>query len=72
MLADICVAFDTTVKWVVGDDPERADQVIKQYMPVLKCCDHLRFDDPARALAYLILHLPDHGRALSCSMMSPE
>lgn len=59
MLADICAAVGTTVEWVVGDDPERAREVIEQYPPVLKCCDHLRFDDPAQALAYLILHLPD-------------
>ena len=59
MLTDICVAVETTVGWVVGDDPERARQVVEQYPKVLKCCDHLQFDDAAQALAYLILHLPD-------------
>ena len=59
MLADICAAVETTVEWVVGDDSARARQVIEQYPEVLKHCDDLQFDDPAQALAYLILHVPD-------------
>ena len=59
MLADICAAVETTVEWVVGDDSARARRVIEQYPEVLKHCDDLQFDDPAQALAYLILHVPD-------------
>ena len=59
MLGDVCAAVETTVEWVVGTDPERARQVVEQYPKVLKCGDHLQFDDQAEALAYLILHLPD-------------
>ncbi len=59
MLDDVCVAVQTTVDWVVGDDPERARQVINQYPSVLSRCDDLSFEDIFQALAYLILHLPD-------------
>jgi hypothetical protein len=59
MLADICAAVETTVRWLVGDDPVRARQVIEQFPRVVDRCDDLQFDDPAQALAYLILHLPD-------------
>jgi hypothetical protein len=59
MLADICAAVETTVQWVLGSDSARARQVIEQYPEVLSRCDHLQFGDPAQALAYLILHLPD-------------
>jgi hypothetical protein len=59
MLADVCTAVETTVNWLVTDEPQRARWVIRQYPRVLKCCDELEFNDPAQALAYLILHLPD-------------
>jgi hypothetical protein len=59
MLADICDAVETTVDWLISNDPHRAQWVIRQYPRVLKCCDELQFSDPAQALAYLILHLPD-------------
>jgi hypothetical protein len=59
MLEDICMAVDTTVGWIVGNDPQRARDVLTQYPAVLCKCDKLQFDDPAETLAYLILHLPD-------------
>jgi hypothetical protein len=59
MLADICTAVETTVGWLVDGDPQRAQWVLRQYPQVLSRCDDLRFNDPAQALAYLILHLPD-------------
>lgn len=59
MLTDICSAVETTVEWLVQDDAHRARWVIQQYPRVLTCCDALQFNDPAQALAYLILHLPD-------------
>jgi hypothetical protein len=59
MLSDICAAVETTVEWLVQENPQRAQWVLRQYPKVLKCCDHLQFNDPAQALAYLILHLPD-------------
>jgi len=59
MLADICAAVETTVNWLISDNPDRARWVIRQYPRVLSSCDELQFNDPAQALAYLILHLPD-------------
>ena len=59
MLADICSAVETTVNWLISDNPDRARWVIRQYPRVLSSCDELQFNDPAQALAYLILHLPD-------------
>lgn len=59
MLADICDAVEITVDWLISNDARRAQWVIRQYPRVLKCCDNLQFSDPAQALAYLILHLPD-------------
>jgi len=59
MLTDICSAVETTVDWLVHDDSQRARWVIRQYPRVLTSCDVLQFNDPAQALAYLILHLPD-------------
>jgi ribosomal protein RSM22 (predicted rRNA methylase) len=49
----------SNVNWLVSDNPHRAQWVVRQYPRVLKCCDELQFNDPAQALAYLILHLPD-------------
>jgi hypothetical protein len=59
MLADICAAVETTVNWLVSSNPIRAQWVIWQYPRVLTSCDELQFNDPAQALAYLVLHLPD-------------
>jgi ribosomal protein RSM22 (predicted rRNA methylase) len=59
MLRDVCVAVETTVRWLVEDGFIEARDVLAQYPNVLSRCDDLRFDDPAQALAYLILHLPD-------------
>lgn len=59
MLTDVCSAVETTVDWLVDGDSQRARWVIRQYPLVLSSCDVLRFNDPAQALAYLILHLPD-------------
>lgn len=59
MLTDVCSAVETTVDWLVHGDSQRARWVIRQYPRVLSSCDVLRFNDPAQALAYLILHLPD-------------
>lgn len=59
MLADICSAVETTVDWLVQGDSQRAQWVIRQYPRVLSSCDELQFNDPAQALAYLVLHLPD-------------
>ena len=59
MLADVCAAVETTVEWLVQGDSQRARWVIRQYPRVLTRCDVLQFNDPAQALAYLILHLSD-------------
>jgi hypothetical protein len=59
MLADVCAAVETTVEWLVQGDSQRARWVIRQYPRVLTSCDVLQFNDPAQALAYLILHLSD-------------
>jgi hypothetical protein len=60
LLMDLCIAVETTVEWLVHDDAHRARWVIQQYPRVLTCCDVFEFNDPAPALAYRILHLPDH------------
>src|SRR5216684_9428076 len=59
MLTDICTAVETTVEWLVQGDPQRARWVIQQYPQVIENCDALSFNDPAQAMAYLILHVPD-------------
>jgi hypothetical protein len=59
MLADICTAVEATADWLVQGDAQRARWVIQQYPRVLTSCDVLQFNDPAQALAYLVLHLPD-------------
>jgi hypothetical protein len=59
MLADVCQAVETTVEWIVRGDGERARDVLTECPQVLCCCDELEFDEPAQALAYLLLHLPD-------------
>jgi ribosomal protein RSM22 (predicted rRNA methylase) len=59
MLTDICTAVEKTVDWLIQDDTHRARWVIQQFPGVLTCCDVLQFNDPAQALAYLVLHLPD-------------
>jgi hypothetical protein len=59
MLEDICAAVETTVDWVVGNDPETARRVLRQFPQVWRPHDDLEFSDPTQALAYLILHLPD-------------
>jgi hypothetical protein len=59
MLADICTAVETTIEWQVGDNPDWARRVIERFPAVRDTCDQLRFSDPAQALAYLILHVPD-------------
>jgi hypothetical protein len=59
MLTDICTAVETTVDWLIAGSSQRAQWVIRQYPQVLTSCDVLQFNDPAQALAYLILHLPD-------------
>jgi hypothetical protein len=59
MLDDVCQAVQTTVRNLVGDSADRAREVLEEYPRVLRCCDQLTFDEPAQALAYLILHLPD-------------
>lgn len=59
MFMDVCAAVETTVEWLVQGDSQRARWVIRQYPQVLTSCDVLQFNDPAQALAYLILHLPD-------------
>jgi hypothetical protein len=59
MLEDICAAVEATVDWLVQGNPQRAQWVLRQYPKVLSECDALKFNDPAQALAYLILHLPD-------------
>ena len=58
MLADICNRRRDHHS-LISNDSRRAQWVIRQYPRVLKCCDKLQFSDPAQALAYLILHLPD-------------
>ena len=59
MLGDVCSAVETTIEWEVGDNPGWARRVIERFPAVRENCDHLGFSDPAQALAYLILHLPD-------------
>jgi len=59
MLDDVCKAAETTVEVIVGEDPDRAREVLDEYPRVLACCDELTFDEPAQALAYLTMHLPD-------------
>jgi len=59
MLADVCTAVETTIQWEVGDNPDWARRVIERFPAVRGKCDQLRFSDPAQALAYLILHVPD-------------
>ena len=59
MLGDICAAVEATIEWLVQGNPQRARWVLRQYPKVLSECDALEFNDPAQALAYLILHLPD-------------
>ena len=59
MLDDICQAVETTVRFLLGDSADRARDVLEEYPRVLRCCDQLTFDEPAQALAYTILHLPD-------------
>jgi ribosomal protein RSM22 (predicted rRNA methylase) len=59
MLDDVCQAVETTIKYHVGDSAGGACAVLEEYLRVLRYCDQLTFDEPAQALAYLILHLPD-------------
>ncbi len=59
MLADVCRAVETTIAWEVGDNQAWARRVIERFPAVRAQCDQLRFSDPAQALAYLILHVPD-------------
>ena len=59
MLDDVCQAVETTIKYDVSDSAGGARAVLGNYLRVLRCCDQLTFDEPAQALAYLILHLPD-------------
>jgi len=59
MLGNICSAVETTIEWEVGDNQSWARRVIERFPAVRENCDHLGFSDPAQALAYLILHVPD-------------
>ena len=59
MLTDVGAAVETTVDWLIQGDSQRARWVIRQYPRVLTSRDALQFNDPAQALAYLILHLAD-------------
>jgi hypothetical protein len=59
MLTSVAEAVEATVGYLVGDSADRAGEVLEEYPRVLRCCDQLAFNEPAQALAYLILHLPD-------------
>jgi len=59
MLADVCTAVETAIEWEVGGNPVWARRVIERFPAVRSMCDQLRFSDPAQALAYLVLHMPD-------------
>jgi hypothetical protein len=59
MLTDVCKAIEATISWQVGDDQASARRVIERFPAVRSRCDELRFNDPAQALAYLVLHVPD-------------
>ena len=59
MLADVCIAVGTTIEWEVGGNPDWAHRVIERFPTVRDKCGQLGFSDPAQALAYLILHVPD-------------
>jgi hypothetical protein len=59
MLDDVCKAVEMTVEILVGDNPDRAREVLEEYPRVLGRCDQLAFEELPQALAYLMLHLPD-------------
>ncbi len=59
MLDDVCQAVEATVARLVGNDGDTARGVLEGYPRVISCCDHLKFDALAQALAYLIVHVPD-------------
>lgn len=59
MLAEVCAAVEIAVEWLVADNSDSARRVIERFPAVRDNCDRLKFNDPAEALAYLVLHTPD-------------
>lgn len=59
MLDDICASTVGTLDLAVEAGWIDSREVLAEYPSVLSECDCLTFNEPAEALAYLALHLPD-------------
>lgn len=59
MFSDICAAARGTLEFAITSGRVQPHEILANYPLVLSQCDHLGFDEPSQALAYLSLHLPD-------------
>jgi len=59
LLDDICTSAVRTLDFAVAADVVSSREVIAEYPQVLSRCHSLSFNEPAQALAYLAIHVPD-------------